>query len=447
MAKKFQTPPSLAEGVVCRTLTIPSDKYWLGIFNSALLEMLNPYLWEQVNETDLTIDDTIEYCESIINEYWATEGCITIPMFTATIETGTPISVTYDAETYAFHFVIPPGEQGIQGIPGIQGIQGIPGIPGINADAPNTVLPDLTADDKDEIFGGAMALVLHLEERVKDFLSALAIAANIIDAVSELVSAVPILNMLPFDEILALMADINSFGESAVNASLTPELREQLACDMFCIIVDNGGDMDTGTLESWRVENLDTLNPGQASIIGMSYLLSEKEHFDRYFLGLNDLNADWETLCTECAPPSGDWCYTFDFTANDGGWLADILSGQTLAQHSAGNGWYHATTGTTYRGRACWIHIDVNAYITHIDVVTAAANHQNVGFDYDSPFYPDGTGAIYGETAATFSADPEQTVTTLGIGVDKGGTTLSTVIERITLYGTGTNPFGADNCA
>lgn len=77
MRKPFLTPPTIPEGLVCRTLQIPNSKEWLGIFNSALLEMLRPYNYEQVNDTDLTIDDTIALCNLAIHQFWATEGCLT----------------------------------------------------------------------------------------------------------------------------------------------------------------------------------------------------------------------------------------------------------------------------------------------------------------------------------------------------------------------------------
>lgn len=314
MPAKFQTPQALPVEVTCRTLTIPSDKYWLGIFNSALLEMLNPYLWEKVNDTDLEIDATIAIVESIINEYWLTESCGEVPTFTASAEEGLVASVDYDALTHHFHFVLPKGatgatgakgDTGDTGATGEKGDKGDKGDTGDRGDSPNTELPLLTADDKDEIFGGAMALLVHLDERVKDFLSALAAATNVLEAVSELVSAVPLLGLLPFDEILAVMNVINDIGASVINAALTPELREGLACALFCDIVENGGVFNETILINWRGAHLPTGNAGQAAIINMSEFLPLKEHFDRYFLGLNDLNADWETLC-DCLPVEGE---------------------------------------------------------------------------------------------------------------------------------------------
>lgn len=75
MAKPFLTPPSLPETTACRTLQIPDDKLWLGIFNSALLETIYWYNYEQVNDTDLTPEETAAACDLILREMWNDESC------------------------------------------------------------------------------------------------------------------------------------------------------------------------------------------------------------------------------------------------------------------------------------------------------------------------------------------------------------------------------------
>jgi len=71
---KFLTPPTLPESEQCRSLEVPADLYWLGIFNSALLELTNPYNFEQVNETDLTPEETAAACY-LIFEQWLQSTC------------------------------------------------------------------------------------------------------------------------------------------------------------------------------------------------------------------------------------------------------------------------------------------------------------------------------------------------------------------------------------
>jgi len=75
MEKMFTTPSDVPEGLACRTLKIPNNGIWLGIFNQVLLETLDPYNWEQTYPEDMTIEDTIAVCDEIIKLYWVAEDC------------------------------------------------------------------------------------------------------------------------------------------------------------------------------------------------------------------------------------------------------------------------------------------------------------------------------------------------------------------------------------
>lgn len=77
MRRLFLTPPDLPTDYVCRTIKIPNDKLWLGIFNAALLQTLYGWNWEQVNDTDLTIEEATQVSQEIFYEYLDSGGnCI-----------------------------------------------------------------------------------------------------------------------------------------------------------------------------------------------------------------------------------------------------------------------------------------------------------------------------------------------------------------------------------
>jgi len=73
--KAYLTPPDIPEGLTCRTLKMPASKEWLGIFNSALLTTVQNWQWEQVNSTDLTIDEAVAQCQVILDQFWADSDC------------------------------------------------------------------------------------------------------------------------------------------------------------------------------------------------------------------------------------------------------------------------------------------------------------------------------------------------------------------------------------
>ena len=66
---KQLTPSELPVGVTVRKLEIPSSKEWLGIFNSALLTLVYPWVYEQVYDTDLTPEEVAEKCREIFDKY------------------------------------------------------------------------------------------------------------------------------------------------------------------------------------------------------------------------------------------------------------------------------------------------------------------------------------------------------------------------------------------
>lgn len=77
---KFITPPAEAGGLVCRTLQIPDDKLWLGVFNKALLELAYPERWEHNEPSYLSPEQAAAACYAIFEQYLASEAsCETVP--------------------------------------------------------------------------------------------------------------------------------------------------------------------------------------------------------------------------------------------------------------------------------------------------------------------------------------------------------------------------------
>ena len=72
--KLFLTPPTLPEETQCRGLFIPSSKEWLAVFSQALLSVIYSYNYEQVNETDLTPEETAAQAFQIY-EAWLSATC------------------------------------------------------------------------------------------------------------------------------------------------------------------------------------------------------------------------------------------------------------------------------------------------------------------------------------------------------------------------------------
>jgi len=60
---------------VCRTLQIPDDKRWLGVFNKAILTLTQPGNWEHNTPEYLTPEEAAAECYAIFEQYLAGEMC------------------------------------------------------------------------------------------------------------------------------------------------------------------------------------------------------------------------------------------------------------------------------------------------------------------------------------------------------------------------------------
>lgn len=78
---RFITPPVTTGETVCRTLQIPDDKLWMGVFNKALLELAFPERWEQNDPTYLTADEAAAACYAIFEQYLTGYGCDIAPFW------------------------------------------------------------------------------------------------------------------------------------------------------------------------------------------------------------------------------------------------------------------------------------------------------------------------------------------------------------------------------
>lgn len=138
----------------------------------------------------------------------------------------------------------------------------------------------------------------------------------------------------------------------------------------------------------------------------------------------------------------GDWCHTFDFTATDGGFTWETYQSTWIS----GSGWrteYNAPAqGHVARIRKDW---------AQAAIITSAT----IEFTWDGTPPAPGRTIAYG--SFSYGADGGSPFTVTGQANDASGIILlianggyfSTVqgyITRLTVYGTGYNPFGTSNC-
>lgn len=86
----------------------------------------------------------------------------------------------------------------------------------------------------DDRYGRALALVDYLNLVSEDFYQTIDAATNILEEISELISAIPFIETLPFDELVSFIGTTGEQWYDSYLASYSTQLREQFACDLYC---------------------------------------------------------------------------------------------------------------------------------------------------------------------------------------------------------------------
>lgn len=307
MAKTlFVTPDFTSDVWQCRTLETPNNAEWLGVFNKALLLMLDPYNWEQINDTDVSVDDTIAIVNEILIAFWATENCgsCMLPGL------GTP-----------------PFRLGINGkfemLDPATGEWGEPtGEYAIPATPPRT--EPTVYERRCAAAANAAHVVGLVYEAITDEIAlggdALQVAAAMVAALVTAVGgwiAAPVYAIVQLT--IALFAGVVELLQVLGADVWTPEYDDHLKCVLFMCATDEG-DVVTFDLDCIRenlYEGLDLLDPDffyDAQIFAQVLFLLETITMD----GLNAAGATTDVATPDCED-CDSWCYTVDLLDNDGG--------------------------------------------------------------------------------------------------------------------------------
>ena len=179
--------------------------------------------------------------------------------------------------------------------------------------------PAHPTDDLDCVWGGVKSLVNYLWTKLDEWLNIIEAAANASEAVAEIfeVDGVPV--YAPLDLFLDFVNSVLDFSVVVVRASYNTDTLEDLMCELFCLVVENGNTLDTGVKESFLTANALSLNPTRAALGALAFTYSGATWRKYYLLGTNNCENDWSILCDECGEPEV-WEHDFDFALGLHGW-------------------------------------------------------------------------------------------------------------------------------
>lgn len=228
-------------------------------------------------------------------------------------------------------------------------------------------------DDKDALYAGIREFVLYVNQANIDALQNIGQAGNLAAQAGRLISGVPVLGLLPFDEIADYTAFLMNELLDEYEATVNDELLENVTCDLFCIAVNSDCTFNLadainyygGKLGSTVFDLYDNLaNVVQFAATGT---FSGDDYFyfmtvfqfiavavaDSYFAvngmdyymvqvatGMNSPDNDWTLLCDACPPMYR--LYTHEFSGGLGIWeatggLGSIVGGRLKGADLVGN--------------------------------------------------------------------------------------------------------------
>lgn len=243
-----------------------------------------------------------------------------------------------------------------------------------------------------------------------------------------------------FEVVVAAALGFISAGLTAINLAFDDGNLDILECDLFCVL--NGATALTAdTFAQWQTLITSDIGGTDATILNAALTLQ----------GVGGVNSAMALKLDtdDCSGCGCTWCYTFDFTAAQGGWVS-FSSGGTGCIYGAwvpGLGWqsiYNCDSGSHNTEIRIFINApgaSVTGCTIVYDAAIAPTEIAAVNFQYD------GAGTSGTDQVKIFSgaitAVADQWRVDLYHG---GGSNASFVLKSVTFEGTGSNPFGVDNC-
>lgn len=238
--------------------------------------------------------------------------------------------------------------------------------------------------------------------------------------------------------ILPLMAAIWSLGNSGFNAVMNQAAYDDLLCVLYCHIPEDG--IITEAVWQQIKGAIKEEIPGTPGLYFYMYVLSCGP------VGVQNMmyipSPSSPPNCEACDACDPEWCYEFNFLITDGTFVN--VSGSNYGNWSSGQGWVSELVSGS-GGQSIWIKRDFVATITRveIDVTWTNTSGRNIQVNTQDTALITDVGAA--PLSHTFTWDGLRGATQLVLN-PSGGAGNVVRITRLLVRGTGTNPFGTDNC-
>ena len=233
---------------------------------------------------------------------------------------------------------------------------------------------------------------------------------------------------------LSMAAEIIQIGGTGISGAITFTALNNFRCLVYCRMNDDG----ELTYEAWQ----GLLSDIADSFSGFAETFFFQTVNGMGYIGVTNagtIGASTASDCEDC-DCDAEWCYEFDFLTEDGDW--EIRVGAPYGTWVSGQGWVGTTAGS---GVGVVASRTLSSFtITHVDYDVVFAGTGN------SVVLIDNVTAIASENdvpSGHYSWDGTASGTDITLNPSSGAAQgADCAMTRIKFSGTGSNPFGEDNC-
>jgi len=348
------------------------------------------------------------------------------------------------------------------------GLTGTGGIVGVNTDL-------------DKLWSGVLYVVQWLNRGIVDMLENLDAETTSWQRLAYLISATPVFETLPLDEVLGLADFYNEVTLQEYTGAYTEALELQFACDLFCQCVESGDTLTLDMMIEYFSSLMNFANPanwgglltqllagtwagtqfaiayfciavGGAKFLGVTIgqMASARQISKMFSVGALNPSSAWVIQCDDCAV----WCFNWAFSSTSGqlGWVADDYGGQFAVWSGAFWRRYDDGTNSLLQIKRTWItpcQLNSVTVTGQSNVAGAAAYNGIFALTSGGGIVEIGNFAVPVGTFEITVTSPTTIENVIGIRVNAGvamnrnaGNRITGVIGR----GKGDNPVGESNC-
>lgn len=316
----YLTPDEIPEDDACRPLSIPASAEWLAIVSGALTELTQTWNWEEFGS--VTVDEAVARMQTMIDNYYA-DACNVCEL----PEGGSIVRLNQD---YVVEELI-DGEW--------QSPSETYTIP------PPTERTDPTSEQRICLAAKNAENILH--QAYEEITDSATLSLTVIEAIAVLGTFLIAAVAAPLGAVVVALAALGiaswkvgyDIVEFVTSDFWDTDFTENFTCALIRCATDVDGvvTFDFEAVNTELINQIEWLDPTISSytLAGQVRWLIAQFGAD----GLNAAGATTEITNDDCSFCGEGWCYTWDFTVDDGGWTAD-----TYGTYVPGEGWALASS-------------------------------------------------------------------------------------------------------